>query len=633
MSVSAADSPLLHSVRLYLEQRGMEVLPASAPFTFLGRYPNNPAASQGVCVVESIGELTPEWMEEIAGAGAASGFERVLLFANAFFPAGITQKAFQLCISLIDQSELQGLPDKTTRKSPPPLPVVHHNPVPVAGMPALPPPGYGPVVSAPVPPKRPKPKRSFIGQTCILIGAIWIGNASIRSVMRHAAEQRAKNGSVSAASEPTARLKSADASPAPVSVAKSAGARDFQKRYRLDEVRQVELRRLADDFVRKHEGLIPKVYLDTHRYALDQYFKELDQHPGLALLIIAELPDPSERQLLYDWVMPHLEAQGDPVLIFRAKHAKASLTKSLKDNNAALESYTRMTESFSGRDDYEFLVEDLAGVRGRYLFRNAPEGALTAVEASRHIPEWLKQLCRGEYHYHLAWGKQGAGTGNSVPASNREAYLAEMSLAEAAFLESWKLNPHQPHAATRMITVSDQVGRHPEDPLHWFEKALTAQLDHLPAYETYLNCLLASSKDPGAAVRQLEKICLHPHVARTDVPFFLIDVYASAGMRELNPAAYWKGLEAENQQEILALLEKKLATNDHPAHQRYYLSLKTALLYLFGDHHGSSQLYGKLGDKLDRGAYAKLPVSARDLELNGSIIKRPKSTAKSKPQA
>jgi hypothetical protein len=617
MSVSAADSPLLHSVRQYLEQRGMEIVPASAPFAFLGRYPNNPSVTQGAFLAESIDSVSPERMEAIAAAASAAGIDRILLFADGMFPPEISQKAFQLCISLIDRSELQNLPAKTPKKTPPPLPVGHHTPAAAATpVVTMPPPVHGPILPTVQAPQV-KPKRSFLGQAAILIAALWFGSAGIRVMKRHAAEQSAKQAPVTTPANPTAGVKPAS----PPTYTETAATRDFRKRHRLDEVRPLDLRALVEDFVKSYDKRIPKVYLDQHRYAISQYFDDLDQHPGLALLIIAEFPDPGKRQPLYEWIIPHLETLGDPVLIYRAKTEKAILSKSSEDGVAAAESFARMLQSLDGTTSYEFHLDDIVGPRGRFIFKHDPETALAALEASPQLPEWIKQLSKGDYHHQLAEAKRGDGSEESISKTKQEPHTSDLVLAESAYTESWKLNPKHPVAATRMIGVSDQLRQSPDEALQWFERALSAQLDYTPAYEAIWNSLLASSEDATAALRQLENICLHPLVAGTEVPLFLLDVHANLGNQQSNPERYWKGLSKEDHRRLLSVLDTPLASVNHPAQRRYYLSLKAALLYLSGESRESSKVCEKLGAELDPSAFAKLPVTADDLVANSYILK------------
>jgi tetratricopeptide (TPR) repeat protein len=556
-------------------------------------------------------------MEAIAAAASAAGIDRILLFADGMFPPEISQKAFQLCISLIDRSELQNLPAKTPKKTPPPLPVGHHTPAAAATpVVTMPPPVHGPILPTVQAPQV-KPKRSFLGQAAILIAALWFGSAGIRVMKRHAAEQSAKQAPVTTPANPTAGVKPAS----PPTYTETAATRDFRKRHRLDEVRPLDLRALVEDFVKSYDKRIPKVYLDQHRYAISQYFDDLDQHPGLALLIIAEFPDPGKRQPLYEWIIPHLETLGDPVLIYRAKTEKAILSKSSEDGVAAAESFARMLQSLDGTTSYEFHLDDIVGPRGRFIFKHDPETALAALEASPQLPEWIKQLSKGDYHHQLAEAKRGDGSEESISKTKQEPHTSDLVLAESAYTESWKLNPKHPVAATRMIGVSDQLRQSPDEALQWFERALSAQLDYTPAYEAIWNSLLASSEDATAALRQLENICLHPLVAGTEVPLFLLDVHANLGNQQSNPERYWKGLSKEDHRRLLSVLDTPLASVNHPAQRRYYLSLKAALLYLSGESRESSKVCEKLGAELDPSAFAKLPVTADDLVANSYILK------------
>lgn len=615
MSVSAADSPLLHSVRQYLEQRGMEVLPASAPFTFLGRYPNNPAVTQGACLIESLDRFSPGQVEAIAAAAGPVGIDRILLFADGMFPPEISQKAFQLCISLIDRIELQTITSAPVKTNPPPVSGGHH--VPMAAIPAQPSPPPLPILSPVQPsPSKPKAKRSLGGQVGMLIAAIVIGRSSLAmfsdqikeafggvNVPRLIKAEAAAEPYVLPVNENSPTFESSRAEPS------ITYAREL---YRLDEITDPGLKALADDFLAKKSARIPKVYLDAHKSAIDANLSRLEKHPGLALLIAELHPNRAVRIQIYEWLIPKLKELGDVRLIYLAASQKAAFTKKPEDIAAGISSLgALMNHPETTTERIEFHFHDIISSHGRYLYDTAPREIVEAVESCEKVPLWFKKLLRARYHLEAGWDARGTGYADTVSAAQWKVFDRELALAKMAFEEAWELHPH-PYCGAQLISISKNHQNDRETRL-WFEKTLSVRADYDLAYLNYLDSLMPRWGGSNEETKAFGKACLHPALQDTDVPLHLLTAHRNRSIESGNKTTYWRMLPEDEKLEILEMIDNQLASRPHPASQRYYLSLKTALLYLFVRYEETATVLGQVGNGLDSGAFSGLPLTEDEI--------------------
>lgn len=613
MSVSAADSPLLHSVRQYLEQRGMEIVPASAPFAFLGRYPNNPAVTQGAFVAESIDRLSPDQMEAIATAASAAAIDRILIFADGMFPPEISRKAFQLCISLIDRSELQTVRPEPVRPNPPPASGGHH--VPMAAISARPSPPPLPILT-PVYPSHPKPKakRSLGGQVGILIAAIIIGRSSLAMIADQIKENFGGNLSsltFKAAAKPYV-LPVNESSPTFESSRAEPSIAYARELYRLDEITDPGLKALADDFLAKEAARIPKVYLDAHKSAIDANWSRLEKHPGLALLIAELHPNRAVRIQLYDWLIPKLKELGDVRLIYLAASQKAVLTKKPEDIAAGISSLgVLLNHPETTTERIEFHFQDIISSHGRYLYDSAPREIVEAVESCETVPLWFKKLLRARYHLEAGWDARGTGYADTVSAGQWKVFDRELALAKKAFEEAWELHPH-PYISAELITIAKNDQDDRETRL-WFEKTLSVRADYDLAYRNYLGSLMPRWGGSNEETKAFGKACLHPALQATDVPFHLLTAHINRSIESGNKMTYWRMLPEDEKLEILEMIDTQLASRPHPASQRYYLSLKTALLYLLVRYEETATVLGQVGNDLDSGAFSGLPLTEDEI--------------------
>jgi WD40 repeat protein len=116
----------------------------------------------------------------------------------------------------------------------------------------------------------------------------------------------------------------------------------------------------------------------------------------------------------------------------------------------------------------------------------------TLVDEVRRVPArdvWLVRMLESNLETITAWEYR-----KKAKASDREAteaeYRSRMRRASPRLLEAWRLHPELPEAAKKMIEVA--MAGAPvagETPRFWFDEAVAAQFDYMPAYRNLIHSL------------------------------------------------------------------------------------------------------------------------------------------------
>jgi hypothetical protein len=143
-----------------------------------------------------------------------------------------------------------------------------------------------------------------------------------------------------------------------------------------------------------------------------------------------------------------------------------------------------------------------------------------------------------------ARGWTARGTVREPTAEAMKAFREGMAVARACFSEAWKAHPEYPEAAAAMIPLAMAgVAGRGETPRLWFDRAVAAQIDYLPAYAAYREALAPRWGGSAEALYAFALECLRTRRFDTDVPmeFFttLRAIETLTGDR-----AYWRKLEA-----------------------------------------------------------------------------------------
>jgi tetratricopeptide (TPR) repeat protein len=145
---------------------------------------------------------------------------------------------------------------------------------------------------------------------------------------------------------------------------------------------------------------------------------------------------------------------------------------------------------------------------------------LDAITGNTAVSLWLQHMVAGEHEITLAWKARGSGWASEVTQEGQKGFKEHIEKARDHLSAAWELDKQAPEPAAEMITVAmsgaDPVG---EAPRLWFDRAVGAQLDYIPAYNNFENSLLPRWGGSHEAMYLFGRECLKTKRFDTFVPY------------------------------------------------------------------------------------------------------------------
>jgi len=177
------------------------------------------------------------------------------------------------------------------------------------------------------------------------------------------------------------------------------------------------------------------------------------------------------------------------------------------------------------------------------MFRTAaPTDILQTMSKSvaEHVSdEWARESILGAAHFAMAWSVRGHGTADTVTPEGWRGFRKHLLFAQGHLLRAHALAPDRPEAATHLIGVS-RAGLPPTGSTarDWFDRAVQAEFDYLPAYEQFATTLSLRWGGSEAKLDAFANECIETGRFDTRVPFMALEAYAWME-RDLTPEATW----------------------------------------------------------------------------------------------
>ncbi len=224
---------------------------------------------------------------------------------------------------------------------------------------------------------------------------------------------------------------------------------------------------------------------------------------------------------------------------------------------------------------------------------------------------WTARMIAGRLHLRLAWHRRSGARGSDVTKEGWEGFSHHLEQARVALTEAWELNPQMPEAATEMITVTmARAGRRGDGPRVWFDRAVQAQLDYLPAYRKLRWALRPRWGGSHEAIYSFGIECLKSERFDTHVPYELFlalqDIVSDADDYD---AWYSKRGVYED---VLAMIDGYLGEPSMSTRHHWYRSLGVALAWRCGRWQDAQQALDNLGRDADPDAFRRLDLDVDD---------------------
>ncbi len=152
-------------------------------------------------------------------------------------------------------------------------------------------------------------------------------------------------------------------------------------------------------------------------------------------------------------------------------------------NNAALQMVAVKTNEVAPA----WLLQYLTSEEGEWWFETHGEILCCTLDQSEQFPIWAKDTIWGLYWVKAAWKARGEGYANSVSQEAFKLFTERLDKAAARLKKAAEANPLDPRAPTAMISVvMGSADSSPTKLRFWFDKAVAAQFDCIPAYRAFL---------------------------------------------------------------------------------------------------------------------------------------------------
>ena len=114
-----------------------------------------------------------------------------------------------------------------------------------------------------------------------------------------------------------------------------------------------------------------------------------------------------------------------------------------------------------------------------------------AVKKRPGVDPYVLNTVGGRCHLREGWRLRGEGWGYQISEEGWKGFEEQSKEAYKLFLAAWKLHPEYPEAPTGLMEIAMIGVAPPEDSVRlWFDRALAAQMDYIPAYDEYFRSLL-----------------------------------------------------------------------------------------------------------------------------------------------
>jgi hypothetical protein len=173
--------------------------------------------------------------------------------------------------------------------------------------------------------------------------------------------------------------------------------------------------------------------------------------------------------------------------------------------------------SYEADEDVVLAAHYTTGSGESFFTRNRAT-VVSATAATPWVDPWVRQLFAGIREVEDAWDARDYGYAADVKPEGWKGFAEHLAAARRSLVESWRLRPDRPEPAAAMIRVAMGAAAG-DSPRLWFDRAVGARLDHIPAYTNLIIALRTRwGADPGALVN-FARECAETGRFDTDVPF------------------------------------------------------------------------------------------------------------------
>ncbi|MEY2578266.1 MAG: hypothetical protein QOI49_1090 [Verrucomicrobiota bacterium] len=221
--------------------------------------------------------------------------------------------------------------------------------------------------------------------------------------------------------------------------------------------------------------------------------------------------------------------------------------------------------------------------------------SFAVLEGQPVLGDWLQNTMHGWFELQRADDKHKLINGEHVEAKGESAEV-HMDRAREAFTRAWNLRPDRPEPATQMINAS----RFTDEATCrlWFDRAIAAQFDYLPAYRTFLWALRPRFAGSAETMIAFGTRCMETNRYDTGIPEIFLDAATDAA----TDIGDWRKIyrDPEIARKTVEVSRKFAERAVGTSRERMWLEFLALNSWLAGDFTTAGQARAKLTGPLSR---------------------------------
>ncbi len=259
---------------------------------------------------------------------------------------------------------------------------------------------------------------------------------------------------------------------------------------------------------------------------------------------------------------------------------------------------------------------ELAGDKGL----DFGEWFVDRLDQTEGVDPWILAQCRAVFLWDVAYAARGSRFSSETTDEQWAEFERLSGPAVASFVEAIRIDPACPEAATELITAA-RSGKAPGDTdvYHWFDRAVGAQIDYEPAYNTMRSAITPRWVGSYDEMVAFAERCVRPELAGTRIPFqpiFMIDTF-------YDEIRYWPEDDyVWTRRDFLLAVERAsdmlLELDDTPSMRSYLGTIGAYAAYKRGDLPTAERRLRACGGEINRNA-AEI-IRARDQSIPGLVL-------------
>lgn len=238
---------------------------------------------------------------------------------------------------------------------------------------------------------------------------------------------------------------------------------------------------------------------------------------------------------------------------------------------------------------------------------------LDRLEQGETVPEWLRLMLKAKLFQKKAWSARGGGYASTVSDEGWKDFRKYQELSSGYYSEAIKLSPFYPEAATEMIDIA-RAGNTEQDFEYWFDQAVDAQFDYMPAYREMLFTLYPRWHGSVLEMVEFGAECFQGKNFDSAVPYFFLEAYHAAIQEADGPVRTLLKQDRDLQAKLLECLQGLTEKNQEiyvgfqKLDETYLPTLQAVIAERLGNFELAQEKYEEVGTGINTTALGHLQV-------------------------